>query len=158
MASFPDNPADNHADNHVLTLSERFRDPVEGYSFPLLYRVAAAAVVLVLLSGLAWFLIKDFSAMPMRNELLLAAALMTFLGAQVAFGKTRIDRKGIHRASLYKPDVTWAELNKVSYHSMFGCPRLSIGSLIGPVRFHAGTPELEAAFKGIMHYYGPQSG
>ncbi len=147
MPSLPDNP--------VSTLSERFREPVEGYSFPVSYRVAAAVIVVALLSCLAWFLLKDSASMPMRNELLLAAALMAFLGAQVSFGKTRIDKTGLHRASLYKPHVAWAELNKVSYQTILWCPRLSVGSLIGPVRFHAGTPELQAAFKGIMKYYGP---
>jgi hypothetical protein len=140
----------------VTALSERFREPVEGHSFPVFYRSAAACIVVALLCSLAWFLLKDAATMPMRNELLLAAALMTFLGVQVAFGKTRIDQTGLHRASLYKPHVTWAELNKVSYQTLFWCPRLSVGSLIGPVRFHAGTPELQAAFKGIMKYYGPQ--
>ena len=137
----------------VITLKEMFRQPVEGYSFSTFARAIAGIVVLGLVVSLGWLLAFGPLGRNSAIELGFVGAVVAFLGAQIVFGKTRIDINGIRRASLYRPELTWTQINKVSYQSAWGSPRLAVGTHIGPMRFHAGTPELRAAFRTIAQYY-----
>ena len=137
----------------IVTLKEMFKQPVEGYSFSKLARCIAAVVVVGLAASLVWLLAFGPLGRNSAIELGFVGAVVAFLGAQIVFGKTRIDMNGIRRASLYRPELTWTQINKVSYQSAWGSPRLAVGTHIGPMRFHAGTPELRAAFQTIAKYY-----
>ena len=140
-------------DDPNFSLKEQFRQPVEGYSFSPAARGIAAAIVVLLVGSLGGLLTFGPLSRNSAIEFGLVGLVVAFLGAQIVFGKTRIDVHGLHRASLYRPELSWTQMNKVSYQSGWGTPRLAVGSMVGPMRFHAGTPELRAAFRLIADYY-----
>ena len=144
---------ENNLYDPSYSLKDQFRQPVEGYSFSPAARGIAAAIVVALVGSLGTLLIFGPLSRHSAVEFALVGLVVAFLGAQIVFGKTRIDVHGLHRASLYRPDLNWTQMNKVSYQSGWGTPRLAVGSMVGPMRFHAGTPELRAAFRLIADYY-----
>ena len=144
---------ENNFDDPTITLKEHFAQPVEGHSFAPAARAIAAVIVVVLIGSLVSLLAFGPLSRNSAIEFGLVGAVVAFLGAQIVFGKTRIDRNGLRRASLYRPELSWIQMNKVSYQRGWGTPRLAVGSMVGPMRFHAGTPELRAAFKLIANYY-----
>ena len=144
---------ENDFNDPSFTLKEQFRQPVEGYSFSPAARAVAAVIVVALVGSLGALLIWGPLGRNSAIEFGLVGLVVAFLGAQIVFGKTRIDVHGLRRASLYRPELSWTQMNKVSYQSGWGTPRLAVGSMVGPMRFHAGTPELRAAFRLIADYY-----
>ncbi len=136
-----------------MVLQERFAQPVEGFSYHLPARIAATTLISALLVACVWVGFTKPTSVSMVLQMAALVMVVLATGYQVVFGKTRIDAKGLHRNSFYKPMLHWYEVNSVSLQGLFFAPRLAVGSVTGPVRFHAGTPELLAAFKEIVTYY-----
>lgn len=139
-----------------MTPSERFATPVVGRSHTLPVRVVSAALVVLLIGWGARALIADPADLGWQVLVLLAAALAMVLwqGWYMLFGRTIIDAQGIRQEGVSDKRVTWEEISRLRLVRLPLSARLLVAGQRGPVKaFHAGTPELVAAFSEIESRY-----
>jgi hypothetical protein len=137
-----------------VLIEDKFATPVQGWSYTWPIRALVALMMLGLMLGFAYVAFTKPNSANFLWQMAALGAVVLATGWQILFGKTRIDSKGLHRSSFYKPHVHWFEINKVQLLGIFA-KRLSVTSALGPVRFNAGTPELIEAFKTIVAHHNP---
>jgi hypothetical protein len=137
-----------------VLIEDKFATPVQGWSYTLPIRALVALMVVGLMAGFAYVALTQPNSANLLWQMAALGGVVLATGWQILFGKTRIDSKGLHRTSFYKPHVNWFEINKVQLMGIFA-KRLSVTSALGPVRFNAGTPELIEAFKVIIAHHNP---
>ncbi len=144
------------ANQMPVLIEEKFAKPVIGWSYTWPIRVLVAIMMLGLTIGFCYVAWTKPNSGNFLWQMAALGVVVLATGWQILFGKTRVDSKGLHRTSFYKPSVNWFEINKVQIRGIFA-KRLSVTSALGPVRFNAGTPELIAAFKTIVSHHNPNA-
>jgi hypothetical protein len=137
-----------------VLIEDKFATPVQGWSYTWPIRLLVALLMIGLTVGFTYVALTKPSSANLLWQMAALGAVVLATGWQILFGKTRIDSKGLHRTSFYKPHIHWFEINKVQLLGIFA-KRLSVTSALGPVRFNAGTPELIEAFKKIVDHHNP---
>jgi hypothetical protein len=158
VESSPFNQMKEAIEQEVLLLEDLFATPVEGWSYNLAARIFVSTLILALFASFIYVALKNPTSASMLLQMAALGAVVLLTGQQIVFGKTRIDKTGLHRSSFYKPKLNWYEVNHVRLQGLYFAPRLAVSSMTGPVRFHAGTPELLEAFNKIVLHFRSRSG
>ena len=139
-----------------MTPAERFATPVQGYSHTVPVRVVSAGLVVLLIVWGGRALMSESADLGWQVLVLLAAALAMVLwqGWYMLFGRTIIDAQGIRQEGVSDKRISWEEISRLRLVRLPLSARLLVAGQRGPVRaFHAGTPELIAAFAEIEARY-----